>query len=100
MLNDKDFAIIRAALQFLDDEFTRTDDNLLNHYLDERGLRSGAKAADIKITRAKLKHAIVYLGLKRVGEPVMMTTEIFPANAELPYQEGDAVPVSIVDAGE
>ena len=99
MLNDKDFTIIRAALQFLDEEFTPGDDHLLTHYLDDRGVLAGAKVEDIKITRAKLDHAKIYLGLKRVGELALMSTEILSMDDNLTYQAGEAVPVSIIDAG-
>ena len=77
MLNEKDFAIIRAALQYFDEEFTPGDDNLLTHYLDDRGVLAGANVADIKATRLKLDHARAYLGLKRAGELELVSTEIF-----------------------
>ena len=76
MLNKKDLAIIRAALQYFDEEFTPSDDNLLTHYLDDRGVLAGAKVADIKTTRVKLDLAKAYLGLKRAGELELVSTEI------------------------
>ena len=53
MLSDKDFAIIRAALRFLDEEFKPGDDSLFAHYLDDRGVVAGAKVDGIKATRFK-----------------------------------------------
>ena len=99
MLSDKDFAIIRAALQFLDEEFSRGDDSLLTHYLDDRGILAGAKVADIGTTRSKLDHAKVYQGLKRVGEQTLLSTELYSIEANLSNQADKAVPVCIIDAG-
>ena len=99
MLSDKDFAIIRAALRFLDEEFKPGDDSLFVHYLDDRGVVAGAKVDGIKATRSKLERAKIYLGLKRVGEPTLMSTEIVSTDEDLVYQVDEAVPVSIIDAG-
>ena len=98
MLSNKDFAIIRAAMQFLDEEFSRSDDSLLNHYLDDRGILAGARVADIRATRSKLAQAKVYLGLKRVDEQALLSTELYLIEADLDYQADKAVPVSIIEA--
>lgn len=98
MLNAIDVAVIRAALQFLDEEFSPDEEELLQHYLDHDGVLAGARTEHIKATRAKLDTVELYLSLKQIDQDELVSTKLirWQADDEISYQANKEVPVSVI----
>ena len=88
MLTSNDLAIVCAALQFLDEEFSPEDDDLLQCYLNDEGVLAGLTTNHIKETRAKFDAARLYLAVKRVDRDELVSTNLFrlPTDNDLSYQ--------------
>jgi hypothetical protein len=57
MINEKDLAIVRAALHYFDEEIS-PNGSVLKHYLDEVALSLGVEAEDIRVARQKFKELV------------------------------------------
>jgi len=101
MLNQKNLAIVRAALQFLDEEFSSDDEDLFQHYLDDRGVLTGAGTKDINATRAKLDTSELYTAMKYADEDKLVSTSLIPmiAENEVAKPIGREQPVSVIVTG-
>ena len=101
MLTNTDLGVVRAALQFLDEEFSPDEDELFQHYLDDEGILAGTSTAHIKVTRAKFDSATLYSVLKQPGQDRLVSTEMVRAtNAdEISHQSDLEVPVSVIVTG-
>ena len=101
MLNEKDLAIVRAALQFLDEEFSPEAAEGFRHYLDNRGILAGASTTHIKATRAKLDNAEHYLAMKHLDQDELVSPRLIklPTAEEANYQADQTVPVSVIVTG-
>ena len=53
MINESDLAIVRAAIQYFDEEMSPSG-SVFEHYLDEEALSLGISVDDIRGTRNKL----------------------------------------------
>ena len=102
MLNQKDLAIIRAALMFLDEEFFPDQEEMFQHYLDDQGVLAGTGTADIPVTRAKLKAAELYSALRWKDRLELVSTSLnrLPSDHELAYQADSQLPVSVISSGD
>ena len=102
MLNQKDLAIIRAALMFLDEEFFPDQEEMFQHYLDDQGILAGAGTVDIPVTRAKFDDAELYLALKWVNRVELVSTNLTRSISgdELSYQADRELPVSVIVTGK
>ena len=98
MLTDTDLAIVRAALHFLDEEFSPNEDELFKHYLNDEGLLAGASTAHIKTTREKFESATLHTVLKQPGQNRLASTKMIRSNdaEEIPLQGNQGVPVSVI----
>lgn len=98
MLTELDLAIVRAALQFLDEEFSPQDDGLFQHYLDDEGILSGASTEHIQATRAKFDSAKLYTALKQVNRNELVTSNLTLASTadEITYHVGQELPVAVI----
>ena len=98
MLNQKDLAVIRAALMFLDEEFFTDQEAMFQHYLDDQGIRAGAGTADIPVTRAKLKDAKLFTATKWLHRDELVSTTLtaLPAKDDLVYQADREQLVSVL----
>jgi len=101
MLTETDLAIVRAALQFLDEEFSPDDDELLQHYLDDEGVLAGARMHHIKTTRTKIDSAELYLAIKQLDCDELTSNLIFrlPLDNDLSYQVDREQMVSVIVFG-
>ena len=99
MLTSNDLAIVRAALQFLDEEFSPGDDELLKCYLDEVGLSAAVGTSHIKETRAKFGDAKLYLAFKRVDQDELVSNHLvrLPTSEERAYQADKQLPVAVLE---
>ena len=98
MLTEKDLAIVRAALHFLDEEFSPNEDELFQHYLDDEGILAGVSTALIKKTREKFESATLYTAFKRLDREELVTNKLTRAYADDSVSRlGDReVPVSVI----
>ena len=98
MLNQKDLAIVRAALMFLDEEFFPEQEELFQHYLDDERILAKASVHDIKSTRAKFNKTKLFSATKWLhrNELVSTTLTAFPAYDELVYQADREQLVSVL----
>ena len=101
MLNQKDLAIARAALMFLDDEFFPDQEEMFQHYLDDQGILAGASTKDIGATRAKFNGAELYSVLKWQGRDELVSTSLtrLTSGDDLAYQADSQLPVSVIVIG-
>jgi len=101
MLNERDVAIIRAALTFLDDEFFPDQEQMFQHYLDDRGVQTGASTKHIKATRAKLSQAELYLAIKQMDRDELVSPRLFPLPSadEITYRSDREFPVAVIVTG-
>jgi hypothetical protein len=98
MLTEKDLAIVRAALQYLDEEMSPSADDTLNYYLDDRGILLGATAADIKPARQAFEKVALYYAKKKLELDELDSVELVPAssNDELNYLADHTELVSVL----
>ena len=98
MLTLKDLAIVRAALQFLDEEFSPGENDLFQHYLDDEGVLVGASVEHITATRAKFDSADLYLGIKQLDRDELTSNRIFrlPSDNDLSYQVDKEQMVAVI----
>ena len=82
MITEKDLAVVRAALQFLDEEMSPSGYETLNHYLDDRGKQLGVTTADIKSTREKIETSKLFYARKALGLNELDSVELVPAWTE------------------
>jgi hypothetical protein len=83
MITEKDLAVVRAALQFLDEEMSPSgNEKTLNHYLDDRGKQLGVTTADIKSTREKIETSNLFYARKALGLNELDSVALVPASTE------------------
>ena len=82
MITEKDLAVVRAALQFLDEEMSPSGNETLNHYLDDRGKQLNVTTADIKSTREKIATSNLFYARKALGLNELDSVELVPAWTE------------------
>ena len=98
MLTNTDLAIVRAALQSLDEEFSPDEDELFQHYLDDTGVLAGASTEHIRMTRAKFDSAQLFTVLKQAHQDELVTSKLIPASTakEISYHADRESPVSVI----
>ena len=98
MLTINDLATVRAALQFLDEEFSPQEDGLFQHYLDDEGVLAGASTEHIQATRAKFDSAKLYMALKQVNRNELVSSNLTLATTadEIFHQVGLELPVAVI----
>ena len=98
MITEKELAVVRAALQFLDEEMSPSGDETLKHYLDDQGIVLGVNGADIQSTREAFEDANLFYATKRIGINVLDSLELVPASShnDLNYQADQVQIVSVL----
>ncbi len=101
MLNQKDLAVARAALMFLDDEFFPDQEEMFQHYLDDQGILAGASTKDIGATRAKFNSAELFSAIKWKGRDELVSTSLtrLTSGDELAYQANSQQLASLIVTG-
>ena len=98
MLTNTDLAIVRAALQFLDEEFSPNEDKLFQHYLDDQGISLGVSLADIKPARKLFEKSNLFYAKKKRGINELESVDLVRATAqdELTYMADRVELVSVL----
>ena len=102
MLTEIDLAVVRAALQFLSEEFSADEEELFQHYLDDRGLLAGASTRHIEITAAKFEAAELYAARRLQGRDELVSNRLTRVDSgnEFSYQADREIPVSVIVLGD
>ena len=80
MVTENGLAIVRAALQYFDEEISPSGDDVLQHYLDDRGFELGLTVADIKPTRGAFDNAALFFATKKLDLNELDSVELIPAS--------------------
>ena len=82
MLTEKDLAIVRAALLYLDEEISPSGSDTLQYYLDDRGIVLGVTVADIKLAREAFENSVLFYAKKRRDLDQLESVELVSATGE------------------
>ena len=82
MLTEKDLAIVRAALLYLDEEISPSGNDTLQYYLDDRGIVLVLTVADIKPARETFENSDLFYAKKRRGLDELESVELVSATGE------------------
>lgn len=98
MISEKDLAIVRAALQFFDEEISPSGDDVLSHYLDDRGIMLRVTTDCIATTRERFDKSSLFYARKMLKTNVLESVKLVSAvtEEEIVYQADRVELVSVL----